>query len=389
MKDRISTYPGRVKLNPVADGVNTYDLVRADEPKEEGTPLTKANLLSDETAAVLGLGDNESTVNSAFLKIGKTLPALATRTEIFTEDGVFRVPEGVTSVRVMCYGGGGAGGEYGSNSNTSSYYGGGGGGGYYAESDISVTPGEHIPITIGLGGISDNGYFSSNGGTTSFGTYLSADGGEAGTAGGGDGGTGGSGGSGGGGGTTNYSNMHANGGRGYQFGGGGGGSPNYSYLATQTVALGGSMGGAGGINTGAGSAGVDTTNLDVPFPGVAPGGSGSDSGRGSGGGGGYGSAGGKGTGGGGGGGGYGGDGGDGGTGGSAAGGGGGGYGPNGKGGSAVKGSNYGIERTRLKRPIDGGIGAGGAGGSGSSNSTDHYAGKGGDGICTVTYTLPV
>lgn len=40
--DRIPTYPGRVTLTPVSGQENTYDLVRADDPIEEGTPLNKA-----------------------------------------------------------------------------------------------------------------------------------------------------------------------------------------------------------------------------------------------------------------------------------------------------------------------------------------------------------
>lgn len=42
VKDRIPTYPGRIRLIPVEGQVNTYDMVRADEPIEVGTPLDKA-----------------------------------------------------------------------------------------------------------------------------------------------------------------------------------------------------------------------------------------------------------------------------------------------------------------------------------------------------------
>ena len=56
MKDRIPLYPGRVKLNPVSGQPNTFDLVRADQPTQEGTPLNKASLLKDTTAALFGLG---------------------------------------------------------------------------------------------------------------------------------------------------------------------------------------------------------------------------------------------------------------------------------------------------------------------------------------------
>lgn len=42
--DRIPTYPGRVTLTPVSGQTNTYDLVRADQPIQEGTPINKALL---------------------------------------------------------------------------------------------------------------------------------------------------------------------------------------------------------------------------------------------------------------------------------------------------------------------------------------------------------
>lgn len=52
MKERVSTYPGRVKLIPVEGQENTYDMERADIPIDEGTPLNKATLLTDKTAAL-------------------------------------------------------------------------------------------------------------------------------------------------------------------------------------------------------------------------------------------------------------------------------------------------------------------------------------------------
>jgi hypothetical protein len=56
MNDRVSLYPGRVTLTPVAGQTNTYDMTRADQPTQEGTPLNKASLLTDATAAMLDLG---------------------------------------------------------------------------------------------------------------------------------------------------------------------------------------------------------------------------------------------------------------------------------------------------------------------------------------------
>ena len=54
MQDREPTYPGRVTLTPVYGLANTYDMERADRPLQEGTPLNKASLLKDATAALFG-----------------------------------------------------------------------------------------------------------------------------------------------------------------------------------------------------------------------------------------------------------------------------------------------------------------------------------------------
>src|SRR5574344_1061140 len=63
MNDRTPTKPGRVLITPES-GVPYYAvLTMADEPTQEGTPPTKANLLSDATAAKLG---GVATPNAAF-----------------------------------------------------------------------------------------------------------------------------------------------------------------------------------------------------------------------------------------------------------------------------------------------------------------------------------
>lgn len=73
MKDRVPTYPGRVTLTPTG-ATNTYTLERADEPTEEGTKLSKVNLLSDD--ATMAVWNNtapsvECTPSTAFEHIGK------------------------------------------------------------------------------------------------------------------------------------------------------------------------------------------------------------------------------------------------------------------------------------------------------------------------------
>lgn len=70
MQDRLSTYPGRVKLEPVTGATNTYDLTRADVPTQEGTPLNKSTLLMDSTATLMGLGAT-ATPNDMFDALAK------------------------------------------------------------------------------------------------------------------------------------------------------------------------------------------------------------------------------------------------------------------------------------------------------------------------------
>ena len=132
--------------------------------------------------------------------INETFPATL-QTELITNTRVWQMPGGIVNntIHVRIFGGGGGGN-----------YAGGGGGGWMNNADITIIPGENVIITIGDGGTQNN-----SGGTTSFGRYLSANGGEAPyLANGGNGGSGGYG--------------QDNGGIGYQFGGGGSGSGHYS-----------------------------------------------------------------------------------------------------------------------------------------------------------------
>ena len=70
MKDRVPLYPGRVKMVPVAGQENVYNMTRADQPTQEGTPLNKATLLKDATAALFGLGA-DSVPDDALAYLGK------------------------------------------------------------------------------------------------------------------------------------------------------------------------------------------------------------------------------------------------------------------------------------------------------------------------------
>ncbi len=100
--------------------------------------------------------------------------------QAFAASGSFVVPNGVAMARATVIGGGGAGGTH------STLPGGGGGAGGRAIGIITgLAPGEIIAVTVGTGGAaSATPAQGGPGGTSSFGTYLSATGG-----GGGGGGT--------------------------------------------------------------------------------------------------------------------------------------------------------------------------------------------------------
>ena len=66
----------------MAGQANVYDLTRADEPTQEGTPLNKASLLQDDTAALLALEQEDPTVNDALYALA--IGGLTTGTTIIT-----------------------------------------------------------------------------------------------------------------------------------------------------------------------------------------------------------------------------------------------------------------------------------------------------------------
>lgn len=285
MKDRVSTKilgngATRYGVYDETGKLLRYEYIKLeDEPDEEGTILNKANLLTDETARLLGMEQENPTVNEAFEAL---IPAQyngksAQRVSIFTESVNFVAPDNVIGkIHVMLFGGGGGGGAV-SNQN---YHGsGGGGGGHMVETDVAVNPGQSYPIVIGAGGVpgssTENATAGGKGGsTTAFG--FAAEGGDGGGGGSSSGpGRGGDGGTGGGGGYINVSNGNGKtggaGGNGSYGGGGaggtmgGGGSSYYSY---------GGNGGNGGTYGGGGAGGDATKGSDTSSSRVVNGGTG-------------------------------------------------------------------------------------------------------------------
>lgn len=165
MEDRVSIYPGRVTLTPVAGQANTYDMVRADSPTKEGTPLNKNNLLKDSTAALYGLG-TDAVPDDVFQKLAVKKGSVEDLViQKITTSCTWTAPKAVDQLfRVFAVGGGG--------------------GGYVEIKNLTIAEGTTVSVVCGAGGAIGAGISSKagtaasggRGGTTSFGSLLSAGG---------------------------------------------------------------------------------------------------------------------------------------------------------------------------------------------------------------------
>jgi hypothetical protein len=108
-------------------------------------------------------------------KLPSLRPGYATM-QVFTSSGTFVVPNGVTAVRVTATGGGGGGGYHSSMPSA-----GGGAGGQAIGVVSGLTGGQAIAVTVGGGGgsLASPGVGNA-GGTSSFGAYVTAQGGNGG-----------------------------------------------------------------------------------------------------------------------------------------------------------------------------------------------------------------
>jgi hypothetical protein len=94
---------------------------------------------------------------------------------VYYSNTTFTVPAGVSQVTVMAQGGGGGGGSAGGSVQNN---GGGGGGGACVVATVAVTPNQQIAVTIGGAGTGAVTYGNgTNGGNTTFGSYVTAGGG--------------------------------------------------------------------------------------------------------------------------------------------------------------------------------------------------------------------
>lgn len=110
-----------------------------------------------------------------YWKLPGLRPGFASGLQTFTTSGNFKVPAGITQAEVELWGGGA--GTYASVANIPS--GGGAGGGYARRIVTGLTPGQVVPITVGVGGVggTTTGGLPGPGTTSSFGAFVSATGG--------------------------------------------------------------------------------------------------------------------------------------------------------------------------------------------------------------------
>lgn len=127
------------------------------------TAITQSNIAAFSTAPFLTW------------KLPQLRPGFASGVQTYTASGTYVVPAGVSQVEVELWGGGA--GSYASYSTIPS--GGGAGGGYARKRIADLTPGQVIAVTVAAGGAggTTSGGAPTSGGTSSFGTFVSATGG--------------------------------------------------------------------------------------------------------------------------------------------------------------------------------------------------------------------
>ena len=108
VEDRIPAFPGRVVMTPVSGSENTFDMVRADLPLVEGTPINKTlfdsktdRLVEDVTVYVTSSGsdiDGDGNSDAPFATIQKAIDALPK--DLNTHTATISIGFGVYAERV-------------------------------------------------------------------------------------------------------------------------------------------------------------------------------------------------------------------------------------------------------------------------------------------------
>lgn len=143
-------------------------------------PAYMFNAIQEEIiAAIVAAGQTPDRTNNAQLLAAIRVLGGSGGQQPFSASGTFTVPTGVTAADVELWGGGGGAGANVAGTATYSFGGGGAGAGYSRKRVSGLTAGQAIPVTVGAGGTGgvSGGAAATAGGTSSFGSYVSATGG--------------------------------------------------------------------------------------------------------------------------------------------------------------------------------------------------------------------
>lgn len=256
--------PLRLKIattNTAAAPTLTVNGFSAAISRADGTEVKRGELAAGSVVELIGTGTGWLMANI----FAVFMPPRSQ--QVFTVSGTFVVPANTYKLFPRVLGGGGGAGGSGDIGGGVAQSSGGGGAGGYAEGWVDVTPGQSIAVTAGAGGAGGTlGVDGGPGGSSSFGAFFSASGGDGGKAligspaGGGAGvGIGGSLNQYGGSGTDGHPNNNQYGGIGGSSAFGGGGRPAIGFPGNPGLAPGSGGGGSYGPtrnNGGAGAAGV-------------------------------------------------------------------------------------------------------------------------------------
>jgi hypothetical protein len=154
------------------DGIR-WDVVNSDGATRRSLPawIPSGKIIDAENQANIFLSilefnivpistSNNSTVANAFGNVipstdsNSSTPSIFNSPKVFTAEGIWVVPPGVTNIFVEVWGKGGRGGNYVGNSASSSVYAGGGGGGAYAYGSFTVNEGDILNIIFNENNVS-------------------------------------------------------------------------------------------------------------------------------------------------------------------------------------------------------------------------------------------
>jgi hypothetical protein len=129
------------------------------------------------------LSENSGNILPKFKNVSSSGAITQVKMQVFTGSGTYTPTSGMVYCIIECLGGGGAGGGANATTSTQGSVGGGGGAGEYARGVFSATNiGASQTITIGAGGTGVAAGTGNNGGTTSIGSLMTANGGTGATA---------------------------------------------------------------------------------------------------------------------------------------------------------------------------------------------------------------